>query len=177
MLCLASLSLFAACLTYPVLVAVGRVRDTLVSSLISLAPSLLVICVASFFGVRAVAASALLTLPFQAAVVAIYFIGRHLAIGGADLVRATLKSGIVTACSLTGVMIVVAINGFSLAVPMVGCVGASIAGLVAWCLGLAITRHSLLAQMRMAAGGVPIVMPRLPSSRRAEAIRSEARSA
>ena len=61
MLCIASLSLFAACLTYPVLVAVGRVRDTLVSSLISLPPSLLVIFVASFFGIQAVAASALLT--------------------------------------------------------------------------------------------------------------------
>ena len=32
MLCIASLSLFAACLTYPVLVAVGRVNDALTSS-------------------------------------------------------------------------------------------------------------------------------------------------
>jgi O-antigen/teichoic acid export membrane protein len=63
MLCLASLSLFAACLTYPVLVAVGRVRDTLTSSLISLPPSLLVMFIASFFGVQAVAASAFLSLP------------------------------------------------------------------------------------------------------------------
>ena len=66
LLCLASLALFSACLTYPVLVAVGSVRDTLTSSLISLPPSLLVIFVASFFGVNSVAASALLTLPFQA---------------------------------------------------------------------------------------------------------------
>ena len=95
MLCVASLSLFAACLTYPVLVAVGRVRDTLISSLISLPPSLLVIFVASFFGVQAVAASALLTLPFQA-IVALYFVSRHLAISPADLFRATLKSGVVT---------------------------------------------------------------------------------
>ena len=73
LLCIAHLSLFAACLTYPVLVAAGSVRDTLLSSLISLPPSLLIIFVASFFGVEAVAASALLTLPFQAAV-AIYFV-------------------------------------------------------------------------------------------------------
>ena len=85
MLCIASLSLFAACLTYPVLVAVGRVRDTLTSSLISLPPSLLVIFVASFFGVRAVAASALLTLPFQA-IVALFFVSQHLAITPADLI-------------------------------------------------------------------------------------------
>ena len=108
MLCVASLSLFAACLTYPVLVAVGHVRDTLVSSLISLPPSLLVIFVASFFGVQAVAASALLALPFQA-IVAIYFVSRHLAMSPADLVRATLRSGIVTACSIAGVLVSMAI--------------------------------------------------------------------
>ena len=95
MMCIAHLSLFAACLTYPVLVALGSVRDALMSSLISLPPSLLIIFVASFFGVEAVAASAMLTLPFQAAV-AIYFISRHLDIGVLDLFRATSKSGIVT---------------------------------------------------------------------------------
>ena len=117
MLCVASLSLFAACLTYPVLVAVGRVRDTLISSLISLPPSLLVIFIASFFGVQAVAASALLTLPFQA-VVALYFVSRHLAMSPADLFRATLKSGIVTACSTVGVLVSIVITEFSLAGPI-----------------------------------------------------------
>ena len=58
-LCIANLALFAACLSYPVLVAVGGVRDALVSSFISLPPSLAVILCASFFGVQAVAASAL----------------------------------------------------------------------------------------------------------------------
>ena len=98
MMCIGYLSLFVACLTYPVLVAVGSVRDALVSSLISLPPSLLVIFIASFFGVQAVAASAIVTLPFQAAV-AIYFVSRHLDIGWSDLFRATFKSAIVTLIS------------------------------------------------------------------------------
>ncbi|HET9129825.1 MAG TPA: oligosaccharide flippase family protein, partial [Terriglobia bacterium] len=55
LMCIANLALFAACLTYPVLVAVGRVRDSLFSSLISLPPSLALIFAASFFGVEAVA--------------------------------------------------------------------------------------------------------------------------
>ena len=93
LLCIANLALFAACLSYPVFVAVGSVRDALISSLISLPPSLLVILGASFFGVQAVAASALLTLPFQAAV-AIYFIGRHLRLRPTDLSRALLKSAV-----------------------------------------------------------------------------------
>jgi O-antigen/teichoic acid export membrane protein len=171
MLCLASLSLFAACLTYPVLVAVGRVRDTLISSLISLPPSLLVIFVASFFGVGAVAASAFLTLPFQAAV-AIYFISRQLALSRADLIGATLKSGIVTACSCAGVMVSVAFNNFSFTLPALGFLAAAITGLTGWGLGLAITGHPLLAHLRSAAKDIPVAMPRLPFLRLAEAMRS-----
>ena len=163
MLCLASLSMFAACLTYPVLVALGRVRDALVASLISLPPSLVVIFVASFFGLRAVAASAFLTLPFQVAV-ALYFISRQLAIRPTEVARAMLKSGIVTACSVAGVMLVVAINDFNFAVPMLGFLGAGVAGLAGWCLGLTITRHPLLAQMRLAGRGIFIAMPRFPLS-------------
>jgi O-antigen/teichoic acid export membrane protein len=98
MMCIGYLALFVACLTYPVLVAVGSVRDALMASVLSLPPSLLVIFVASFMGVQAVAASAMLTLPFQAAV-AIHFIGRHLDISPADVFRATFKSGIVTIAS------------------------------------------------------------------------------
>jgi O-antigen/teichoic acid export membrane protein len=175
MLCLASLSMFAACLTYPVLVALGRVRDTLVASLISLPPSLLVIFVASFFGVRAVAASAFLTLPFQVAV-ALYFISRRLAIRPTELVRAMLKSGIVTACSAAGVMLVVAINDFSFAVPMLGFLGSGVAGVAGWCLGLTITTHPLLAQMRLAGRGIFVAVPRFPFLRRGEVIRPEGNS-
>jgi O-antigen/teichoic acid export membrane protein len=170
-LCVASLFLFAACLAYPVLVAVGRVRDTLVSSLISLPPSLLMIFAASFFGVRAVAASALLTLPFQAAV-AIYFISRQLSFSWTDLIRATLRSGIVTACSCAGVMVSVAINHFSFTLPALGFVAAGITGLIGWCLGLVITRHPLLAPLRSAARDILFVMPRPTFFRRAEPLRS-----
>ena len=88
MLALASLSLSGACLTYPVLTAVGRVRDTLTASLISVPPSLLAIFIASFFGIEAVAASALFTLPLQA-FVALCFVRRQIAFRPAELVRAT----------------------------------------------------------------------------------------
>ena len=159
MLCIASLSLFAACLTYPVLVAAGRVRDTLVSSLISLPPSLLVIFFASSFGVQAVAAAALLTLPFQA-IVAIYFVSRQLAMNPADLIRATLKSGIVTACSTAGVLGSMAITEFSSAGPIVGLFLAGVSAAAGWGLGLVMTKHPLLAQIRLAASGIAVAAPR-----------------
>src|SRR3979409_2219876 len=112
MMCTAYISIFAACLTYPVLVAVGSLRDALISSLISLPPSLLVIFIASFFGIQAVAASALLSLPFQA-VIAFRCIGRHLAISPADLFRAIVKSAIVTLSTTAGVLLGMAIIEFS----------------------------------------------------------------
>jgi O-antigen/teichoic acid export membrane protein len=160
MICLASLSLFAACLTYPVLVAIGRVRDSLLSSLISVPPSLLVIFIASFFGVQAVAASAFLTLPFQAGV-ALYFIGRHLKVSWVDLIRATLKSGIVTACSATGAMVTVASHGFTFTIPPFGLLGAGVASACGWYVGLLITKHPLLAQFHIVVTGITISASRM----------------
>ena len=158
-LCIASLSLFAACLTYPVLVAVGRVRDTLVLSLISLPPSLVVILSASFFDVQAVAASALLTMPFQA-IVAIYFVSRQLAMSMADIIRATLKSGFVTACSIAAVLVSMAIIEFSGAGPIVGLLSASASAAAGWGLGLVMTNHPVLAHIRLTVSSIAIAAQR-----------------
>jgi O-antigen/teichoic acid export membrane protein len=153
LLCTASLFFFAACLTYPVLVAVGRVRDTLISSLISLPPSLVVIFLASFFGVQAVAASALLTFPFQAAV-ALYFIGRPLAMTSADILHTTLRSGIVTACSIVGVLAGITITELNSSGPVPELIFAGIFAAAGWWLGLVVTTHPLLAQIRLALSDV-----------------------
>jgi O-antigen/teichoic acid export membrane protein len=153
MTCIAYLSLFAACLTYPVLVAVGSVRDALMSSLISLPPSLLVIFVASFFGVNAVAASALLTLPFQAAV-AIYFITRHLDIRLLDLLRALFKSGIVTLASSVGAAVCAAMVEYDLLRPSFGLGLACISTAVCWLLSIVMTEHPLLPRLQLAASGL-----------------------
>src|SRR5207237_964537 len=82
------------------------------------------------------------TLPFQAAV-AIYFVSRQLALGRAELVRATLKSGTVTTCSCAGVMVSVAFNDFSFTLPAFGFLAAAVTGLTGWWLGLVITGHPL----------------------------------
>lgn len=151
LLCVASLSLFAACLTYPVLVAAGSIRDALISSLISLPPSLLIIFAASFFGVEAVAASALLTLPFQAAV-AIYFVGRHLNLRLADITHATRKSGIVALCSGATVAICAWLIDYGLIGPVIGMLAASGIGLGAWLTALIAVQHPLLPELKAPAG-------------------------
>jgi O-antigen/teichoic acid export membrane protein len=147
LLCIAQLSLFAACLTYPVLVAAGSVRDTLLSSLISLPPSLLIIFAASFFGVEAVAASALFTLPFQAAV-AIYYVGRHLDFRFADFVQATQKSSMVALCSCAAVAICASLVEQDLIGPVVGIFVACATGAAVWLAALFAVQHPLLPELK-----------------------------
>lgn len=152
MMCVAYLSLFAACLTYPILVAVGSVRDALVSSFVSLPPSLLVIFAASFFGVKAVAASALLTLPFQAAV-AIYFVSRHLDIRSSDLFRATFKSGIVALCSSAAATLCALMVELGMLGPILGLGLACTSATICWLVSMAVTKHPLLPRLQQAASG------------------------
>jgi len=162
MLCVASLCMFGAGLSFPVLVAAGRIHDALLASLISVPPSVLIVFAASFFGLKAVAAAAFVTLPLQVAVV-LYFITRRLDIGAADLLGAMRKSAIVAAASALGVMAAVALNGFDLRVSMLGFVGAAVGALIGWWSGLVVTRHPLLFQIRKAAADLFAAMPPLRS--------------
>lgn len=164
LLSIANLALFAACLSYPVLVAVGSVRDALLSSFISLPPSLVVILCASFFGVQAVAMSALLTLPLQAAV-AIYFISRHLAIRPVDLARALLRSGVVTVTTACGVGACTALTDAGMVTSFVSLISASCVAALCWWLALALTGHPLRDRLYHVVGGLAVITPWLRSWR------------
>ncbi|UWU89991.1 lipopolysaccharide biosynthesis protein [Bradyrhizobium sp. CB1015] len=162
LLCIASMALFAACLSYPMLVAVGSVRDALISSMISVPPSVLVVLGASFFGVQAVAASTLLTLPFQAAV-AIYFIGRHLRLRLAEVALALMKSSIVAATTATGVAGCAALTTAGVLSSPFGLALSLSVGALGWWLGLALTNHPLLHHVHRTAAGLARFAPRLLS--------------
>jgi O-antigen/teichoic acid export membrane protein len=164
LLCCASLSLFAACLTYPVLVAIGRVSDTLTATLISVPPSLLIVFGASFFGIRAVAASALLTLPFQAGV-AIYFVARRLAISPGELLRAMSKSVVVTALSVAGTVTLAGSAHLGSEASITAFIAPGVGALIGWCLGIAVTGHPLRAELRLLASKLASGAPRLQAFR------------
>jgi hypothetical protein len=104
-------------------------------------------------GLRAVAASALLTLPFQAGV-AICFIARHLDIGLRDVFRATFKSVLVTLCSAGAAAVCAAMVEFGQLGPVwglaLGCISAS----TAWLLVAAVTEHPLLARLQLTASAL-----------------------
>ena len=151
----ASLSMFAACLTYPVLVGIGRVQDTLISSLISLPPCLLLTALAAFSGVQAVANVALITLPFQAAV-AIWFIARRLSIGPLDLLHATSKSVIVALLCALGAGLGRTTMVLSGAGPIGILLMAGAVGAAGWLVGVLVTNHPLLTHMRALTQSFPL---------------------
>jgi O-antigen/teichoic acid export membrane protein len=159
-LCIANMALFAACLSYPVLVAVGRVRDAFVASLVSLPPSLLVTLCAAFFGVQAVAAAALLSLPFQAAV-AIYFIGGHLGFKPKDLFRSLVKSAIVTVGTICGAAACAALFEMEIVTPFLTLTSACCVTVLCWWLGLVFTAHPLVPRLYQAARGLAAIAPGL----------------
>ncbi|HYD29481.1 MAG TPA: oligosaccharide flippase family protein [Azospirillaceae bacterium] len=101
LLAVAALALSPACLTYPILVTLGRIRDTFVSSMISVPVSLAVLVAASFFGLGSVAASALVIAPFQVTV-ALLYVRRQIAFTVSDLLAATWRSAVVTLGSVAG---------------------------------------------------------------------------
>ena len=145
-LAVASLSLFAAVLTYPVLVAVGRINDTLYSSLVSLPLSLLILVPSAFLGIETLTLSFLLTLPLQM-FVALVFIRRHIPFSWLELVAATRKGAMVTIISMIGPALVIVFNGAGFDMHLLNAVLAALLGLMGWFLGLWLSGHPLLAQL------------------------------
>ncbi|MBB4200382.1 O-antigen/teichoic acid export membrane protein [Rhodoblastus sphagnicola] len=147
-----SLALFAGYLTYPILVAAGHVRDALTSALISLPPSLMVMFASSFFGIEAVAASTLLTMPFQAAV-SMFFICRRLDVEVAEIARALRKSALVaTACGCAAAVGAAALQAGWLG-PLASLAVGGVLVAFAWLAALAATDHPLLTEVVAACGG------------------------
>jgi len=134
---LAMTALAPALMTFPLLVASGRLRDALLSTAIAVPPSLAISIGAASFGLTAVAASMLVTAPFQM-LVALHFVRRATGLTWRALFRATRASLALTAGAalVPVVVILLSRNGFALgwvetAVAVLGAVGGWVAALVA----------------------------------------------
>lgn len=138
----ASMALAPAFMTYPVLVATGRIGDTLRASIISLPPSFAILLLAAPHGTLAVASSLLLIAPIQMAV-ALFFIRRAIGLRWAELAAASWQSAVVTAAAAAppALAVLFAADGFSLGW---GATALSLAGAGAgWFAALIATRHPL----------------------------------
>jgi O-antigen/teichoic acid export membrane protein len=162
----ASMWLFPTFLTYPLLVAIGRVRDTFSVSLITVPASLGLMFVASFFGLKAVAASLFATAPFQL-YVAVWFIRRRIHFTWWEFAAATRKSGIIAVSAAIAPAAAVALNGlrFDLSIPAM--MAAALGAILGWLVALFATGHPLFGEMReAAAAGVQRAIFRRRSQRR-----------
>ena len=73
---IAGLAWFPVILTSPVLLAVGANRDRVLADFLGRSLSAVVLCSSAYFGIMAMAASKLVTLPYQM-ILSLYFVRRH----------------------------------------------------------------------------------------------------
>jgi O-antigen/teichoic acid export membrane protein len=151
---LAALVMFPAFMTYPTAIALGRVRDTLWMNLLSLPPSMLLIFLASPFGLEAMAATQFISAPIQV-FIAIRFIGRRIGVSWVEIARAVGRSAVVALCSAAVPALVVVLQGgfsFNTSHPILACAFAGAAA--GWLVGLILSGHPLLDEL---ANGMKLV--------------------
>lgn len=130
-------------MSYPVLVATGRIRDTLLTSLISLPPSVAITITAAHFGLWAVAASLLVVAPWQM-LVSLVVVRRAIDLRWRDLVKASRASVVLalgTGVGPLGILLLFSPDGYSLGVyPTLAAVALGAAG---WLTALRLVRHPI----------------------------------
>jgi len=138
-----TMALAPAFLTYPVLVASGRIRDTVYISLISVPPSiLLVIFAAKSYGLVGIAASLLVIAPLQM-LVSLLFIRRAIGLSFGELASAARSSGFVALGTVLVpcIILVWSPRGFDLDWLQTG--GALLGGAAGWAAALLAGNHPL----------------------------------
>jgi O-antigen/teichoic acid export membrane protein len=158
------LFLAPAALTYPMLVSIGRVRDTLTLSLVSLPISAAIVSACSFMGLQAVAASMLVTAPFQLWV-ALFYVRRYIRFAWIDIAIATRKSALVTLCTAFSPATTVAFGGFRFDLSITEMAVAITGAAAGWFVGLALTAHPLLGVLRGFIVRILVAANYIPSER------------
>jgi O-antigen/teichoic acid export membrane protein len=146
----ALLAWFPAYLTYPTLVASGGIRDTLISSVISLPVSALILASVSKYGLRVAALSMLVTVPLQV-VVAVAFIRRRVGLTWTEMLLAVRKSFIVSASSgIAPLLLHCASHRFGSTISIGTLLIGTCLSLSGWLLGLRLTRHPVYSELQRA---------------------------
>ncbi len=143
---LATMTLAPAFLTFPVLVASGRIQDSLLSSLIALPPSMLIMIGAATIGLWQVAASLLVIAPLQM-LVALLFVRRAIGLTWSDLLVAARSSAAMTIGTAVPPTLVLALspNGFALGFGETAL--AIVAGGLGWLVALYLLDHPLRSEL------------------------------
>lgn len=150
---LAALPSFATELAFPLLVAVGAMRDVLWRALLSWPASAVIIGFAAQVSLRAVALSLFLIFPLQA-YISLRLVKRHLDVSWLEIATAVRKSAIITATSAAGPLAVMAWYGVGSGPPIPAAMFAAALAAAGWLVGVHLTRHELLDELTRAASFV-----------------------
>lgn len=150
---IAGLAWFPVMLTSPVLLAIGANRDRVLADLLGRSVAAVILCAAAYFGIMAMAASKLLTLPYQM-VVSFYYVRRHLAFRWREVGMALWKSAVVTAAAAAGPVGVVALSERSFDLSIAASALAVLLAAIGWLAGVVVTKHPILDELKNAIEGV-----------------------
>ena len=149
LMAVAGLAWFPVMLTSPVLLAVGANRDRVLADLVGRSLSAVVLCSAAYFGVLVMAASKLVTLPFQM-YLSLYFVRRHIPFRWPEICAALWKSAVVTAGAAAGPAAVLALSDHGFALSLGATVLAALMAASGWLAAVLATRHPVLSELARA---------------------------
>jgi O-antigen/teichoic acid export membrane protein len=150
---IATMFSFSFELNYPVLIAMGAVRDSFLRGLVVWPVSAVILTSFAFFGLQAVAWSLLLVMPFQA-VASLHFVRRHVSISWIDIGAALWRSLAVAGMSASGPAAVIGLAGFRVDLSLGDTLIAIVLAGVGWLGGLLLTGHPLIEEIRKTAAGL-----------------------
>ncbi|MDX8434621.1 oligosaccharide flippase family protein [Mesorhizobium abyssinicae] len=134
-------------LNYPVMVALGAIRDLFIRALIVFPISGILLSVAVVFGgLQAAAWCMLVTIPFQA-FIALGFVRRRLGLRRRDIAAALWKSAVVALASAAPPLAGIGISGSGFGLSNMEAIAAGSLAVGGWVAGLIITRHPLLDEI------------------------------
>ncbi len=143
---IASLFSFTSVLNHPVLLAMDALRDTFLRALIAWPVSAIIITVAALFGLKAIALSFLIIIPFQA-YTSLHFVRKHVAFAWSEFARHLQRSAVVAILSALGPAAVVLIFGDQWHIPINVALVAGLLSSLGWIAGLWLTGHPILDEI------------------------------
>ncbi len=154
LMAIAGVAWFPVYMAQPILLAVGANRDRVMVDLVGRSVSAVGLCGAAFFGITAMVASKLVTIPFHM-VLSLWFVRRHVPFRWSEIGAALWKSAVVTAGSVFGPLCVVALSdqGLALSLPAIGLAVALAA--VGWLTGVLMVRHPILLELNRVVDELP----------------------
>ncbi|MFD1981399.1 oligosaccharide flippase family protein [Mesorhizobium newzealandense] len=134
-------------LNYPVMVAMGAIRDLFIRALIVFPLSGIILSTAVILGgMQAAAWCMLVTVPFQA-FVALGFVRRRLGLTHRDIAAALWKSAVVAIASVVPPLAVIGVYGSGFTLSFGQTFGAGLLALGGWAMALVLTRHPLFGEI------------------------------